>query len=43
MFHVALGGLPTLEFNELQIEQYLSQTNSFFNQGSSSFQVPIII
>ena len=32
MLHVSLGRLPTLEFNELQSEQCLSQNNGFYNQ-----------
>ena len=43
MFHVALGRIPTLEFNEFKSEQYLSQNNSFYNQGLSPFQVHLII
>ena len=43
MLEVAVGRLPTLKFNELQNEQYLSQNNSFYNQGLSPFQVPVII
>ena len=43
ILHVPFGGLPTLEFNELQGEQCLTQNNSFINQGLSPFQVPVII
>ena len=43
MPHVTLGRLPTLKFNELQSEKYVSQNNSFYNQGSSPFQVLVII
>ena len=37
------GRLSTLEFNELQTEQYLSETHSFDNQELSPFQVLDII
>ena len=43
MLHVALGRLPTLKFNELQSEQYLSENNSFYNQELSPFQTLVII
>ena len=43
MLYVALGWLPTQELNKLQSEQYLSQNNSFYNQGLSPFQVSVII
>ena len=36
MLHVALGNLPTLEFNELQSEQYLSQNNSIRNNRNDA-------
>ena len=42
MLPVALERFPTLEFNELQSEQYLTQNNSFYNQGLSPFQVTVI-
>ena len=42
MLPVALERFPTLEFNELQSEQYLTQNNSFYNQGLSHFQVTVI-
>ena len=43
MPHVVLGRLSTLEFNELQNEQYLSQKHNSYNQGLSPFQIPVII
>ena len=43
MLQVALAGLPTLEFNELQIKKYLGQNDSFINQGLSPLQELVII
>ena len=43
MLQVALAGFPTLKFNELQIKKYLSQNDSFINQGLSLFQELVII
>ena len=43
MLHIAHGRLPTLKFNELQSEQYLSENNSSYDQELSPFQVLVII
>lgn len=43
MLHVVLGRFSTLEFFELQSEQYLSRNHSFYNQVLSPFQIPVII
>ena len=43
ILHVVLERLPTLEFNELQCYQRLIQNITFYNQGLSSFQIPVKI